>query len=308
MSNTPHLNITLLSQAQSQKEVTINLAIQILEALQNTGVISMALSTPPSSPNEGDLYVVKATGTGSWASQDGNFAYFINGGWIFLVPLAGMTTYDLNTSTLYVYNSGFHALIAGTNPDFATLGVNATPSSTNKLSVASVAILFSNIGGDCKQYINKHGTGDGGSVVFETNFSERAEIGCIGDDTFQLKVSPDGSTFYQAWVIDDTTGNTDFKQEVQFDKNLTSNTIGKTLVIKQGSNGKAGTVTLTGATPVTVGNTSVTSGSMIMFTMKTLGGTQGNYPVATPTVGTGFTVYGSALDTSTYNYAIIETA
>lgn len=67
-----------------------------------------------------------------------------------------------------------------------------------------------------------------------------------------------------------------------------------------------GTVTLNGATPVTVANTNVTANSMIMFTLKTVGGTVGAAPaIETITPGTGFTVEGTALDTSIYNYLIL---
>ena len=66
-----------------------------------------------------------------------------------------------------------------------------------------------------------------------------------------------------------------------------------------------GTVTLNGATPVTVANTAVTANSDINFTLKTVGGTVGASPaIQTITVGTGFTVQGTASDTSVYNYSI----
>lgn len=68
-----------------------------------------------------------------------------------------------------------------------------------------------------------------------------------------------------------------------------------------------GTVTLDGATPVVVADARVTAGSIIVFTLKTAAGTVSpNAPnVLTITPGTGFTVGGTALDTSQYNYAII---
>lgn len=68
----------------------------------------------------------------------------------------------------------------------------------------------------------------------------------------------------------------------------------------------AGTFTLNGATAVTVANTAVTANSQILITLKTVGGTVGPIPhLATITPGTGFTVVGTALDTSVYNYAIV---
>ena len=36
-------------------------------------------------------------------------------------------------------------------------------------------------------------------------------MGTTGSDQFQLKVSPDGSSFYQVFVADQTTGNAAFK-------------------------------------------------------------------------------------------------
>ncbi len=67
----------------------------------------------------------------------------------------------------------------------------------------------------------------------------------------------------------------------------------------------SGTVTLNGTTPVTVTNANVTPNSIIDFTLKTVGGTVGAQPVIqTITPGTGFTVSGTAADTSIYNYLI----
>lgn len=72
--------------------------------------------------------------------------------------------------------------------------------------------------------------------------------------------------------------------------------------------GSSGTVTLNGATNVTVANTNVTADSIIVFTLKTVGGTVSpNAPnVKTITPGTGFAVAGTASDTSVYNYRIIS--
>lgn len=94
---------------------------------------------------------------------------------------------------------------------------------------------------------------------------------------------------------------------------ITGNFFGKvatdTITLKQGANGKTGTVTLNGATPVTITNSSITANSGIIFTLKTVGGTVGAYPaIQTITPTTGCTVAGSALDTSTYNYHILESA
>lgn len=76
--------------------------------------------------------------------------------------------------------------------------------------------------------------------------------------------------------------------------------------VNQGYFPSFGTYVNNGVTPVTVANTAVTAGSIISFTLKTVGGTvsAGAPNVKTITPGTGFTVAGVASDTSTYNYEI----
>jgi hypothetical protein len=69
---------------------------------------------------------------------------------------------------------------------------------------------------------------------------------------------------------------------------------------------ETGTFVANGASSVTVANANVTATSIILISLNTVGGTVGAIPaVKTITVGTGFTVAGTAADTSTYNYIIL---
>jgi hypothetical protein len=68
-----------------------------------------------------------------------------------------------------------------------------------------------------------------------------------------------------------------------------------------------GTVTLNGATPVSITGVPITASSDINFTLKTVGGTVGASPaIQTITVGAAgsVTVAGTAGDTSVYTYTI----
>lgn len=78
--------------------------------------------------------------------------------------------------------------------------------------------------------------------------------------------------------------------------------------IASGTNAKAGTFTLAAGT-ATVANTSITANSVIVVTLKTLGGTRTGNPDIVPTATTGFvaTELGGITDTSTYSYIVLET-
>lgn len=89
--------------------------------------------------------------------------------------------------------------------------------------------------------------------------------------------------------------------------NLVMGTLGNTLVLKRGVNGKCGTFVLTGTTSVSVSNTSIAITDGIGLSLNAVGGTVGAAPIIkTITAGTGFTVAGTVGDTSTYNYNIIS--
>ncbi len=77
---------------------------------------------------------------------------------------------------------------------------------------------------------------------------------------------------------------------------------------KTTANGLAGTVVANGVTPVAVSAPAFKAGSVVQFSLKTVGGTVGQIPhLVTATPDTGFTVAATALDTSTYNWVIIDT-
>lgn len=251
MTTTNHLGFALVEQNQSQKEVTVNQALVAIDALLNTGAIDKDLATPPGSPSAGDVYIVATSGTGDWSGKDGQIAYYF-GGWQFIVPNEGMLLWVNDEDLLYAHNGADWVLaesisslddlgdVALTSPvnyqilqhngsvfvntstpnNLSGVGINTAADATNKLAVASDTVLFSHDGSDSQVKINKNADTDTASFLYQTNFSGRAEFGMIGDDDFQLKVSPDGSTFYQSFVVDRSTGNVAFKQEANHEDNI----------------------------------------------------------------------------------------
>src|SRR4051812_37634463 len=206
---TPRVALPLLAAAQAQKHVTHNEALLELDALIATVILDRDLSTPPATPSDGDTYLVKATGTGAWMGQDGKLAYSIDGGWRFYAPFEGLTAYVADEAKLIFYNGSAWVDFVSAVPleNIPMLGVNATADSTNKLTVASAAVLFNNIGNGVQAKLNKNASGDTASLLYQTNASGRAEVGLTGDDNFHFKVSPDGSTFYEALILNRNTGS-----------------------------------------------------------------------------------------------------
>lgn len=78
-------------------------------------------------------------------------------------------------------------------------------------------------------------------------------------------------------------------------------------ILKRGDvNRLASTFTANGASDVTVAAPEVTANSVVLITLKTVGGTVGAVPaIQTITAGEGFTVAATAADTSVYNYVVL---
>ncbi len=209
MTDTPRSALPELAAAQAQKHVTHNDALLQLDALVCCRILDRDLSTPPSSPADGDAYIVKATGTGDWAGEDGNIAFCVDGAWRFYAPFAGLTAFVADDLEFLIYDGTDWADLATvlSLENLPMIGINTTADSTNKLAVKSAAILFDNIADDVQVKLNKDGAADTASFLFQTGYSGRAEIGTTGDDDFHFKVSSDGSTWHDAINIDGATGN-----------------------------------------------------------------------------------------------------
>ena len=202
-STTPRTALPLLAAAQAQKHVTHNDALLQLDALMFARFLDRGLTAPPASPADGDAYLVHATATGDWTAKDGQIAYAVDGAWRFAAPFTGLAAYVVDEAVLIVFNGSAwvdYASILNLQ-NVPLLGVNTTADATNKFAAKSSAILFDNVGGGMQAKLNKHASGDTASLLYQDNYSGRAEIGLCGDDDFHFKVSPDGSSWTDAMRI-----------------------------------------------------------------------------------------------------------
>jgi hypothetical protein len=100
---TPRLALPELSASQAQKHVTVNEALIKLDCLVDLYFLSRTLTAPPSSPSDGDAYLVASSATGSWSGYDGKIAYRIDAAWRFYTPVRGMRAYNAADGKFYVY-------------------------------------------------------------------------------------------------------------------------------------------------------------------------------------------------------------
>lgn len=208
MVTTPNLSLPYILAAQAQKHVTHNEAVRALDALVQLSVLDRDLAAPPGAPQDGACYIVAAAATGAWAGQTGRIAAFQDGAWQFMIPREGWLAWVADENRVIVWDGAAWIFIPGivtVNPA-SLVGVNATADTTNRLSVASPASLFSHSGAGHQVKINKSAAAQTASLVYQNAFSGRAEMGLTGDDDFRIKVSANGTVWTDALVIPAAAG------------------------------------------------------------------------------------------------------
>ncbi|MDZ4086049.1 MAG: DUF2793 domain-containing protein [Tabrizicola sp.] len=208
------LSLPLILPAQAQKHVTHNEALVQLDLMVQLAVINRTLTTPPALPTLGDRHIVAAGATGPWVGQAGRIALYTEAGWQFTQPLNGWQAYVMAESQMAFFNGLTWIALSDGPFTVGQLGVSATPDATNRLAVSSPATLLNHAGSGHQLKLNKAVAGDTASLLFQTGFSGRAEMGTAGSDDFSVKVSADGSTFFTALEADAATGEVTLPQAV----------------------------------------------------------------------------------------------
>lgn len=199
------LSLPYLLPAQAQKHVTHNEALGRLDVAVQLAVIARDVTTPPASPAQGDRYLVPAGASGEWAGHAGELCVYDLNTWDFQAPVAGWTARVLSEDALIrfdgtVWQDGLGALSAD------TLGVGGAADATNRLTSVAPATLLTHAGAGHQLKLNKAGAGDTASLLFQTDWSGRAEMGTSGTDDFAIKLSADGAAWVTALAFDANSG------------------------------------------------------------------------------------------------------
>ena len=221
---TPSLALPLIAGGQAQKHVTHNEALAQLDAVVQLAVLDKDRTAPPASPAEGDRYLIAARDpSGAWAGWAGRIARFQDGAWLPLTPRAGWTAFVADEAEPYLFTGSAWMPLRATLTalqNLSRLGIGTGADADNpfaaKLNKALWTALTSAEGGsgDLRYTFNKQAAGNVLSLLMQTGFSARAEIGLTGDDDLRVKVSPNGGDWFEALRIDRATGRVAFPGRV----------------------------------------------------------------------------------------------
>lgn len=215
------LALPYLAAGQMQKHVTLNTALTRLDALLQTAVVSRTTAFQPSAPADGDLYILPNDAEGAaWAGRaSGNLMRFEAGGWTVVPTPNGLIAVVLDEPAVLVRtDAGWVALgeRLGEAQGLTRLGLGTPADDANPLSAKINAALFTARGveeggdGDLRLTLNKETAGDVLSLLFQSGYAARAELGLIGEDDLGLKACDDAGTWRTVFRVDRATGRVAF--------------------------------------------------------------------------------------------------
>ncbi|NVK13360.1 MAG: DUF2793 domain-containing protein [Rhodobacteraceae bacterium] len=197
----PILALPYLMPSQAQKHVTHNEALQMLDALVQLSAEAFDAVTPPASPAPGETHVLAPSPAGAWAGQGNAIAVWQGEGWMFLSPLPGWRAWGIAEQELRVWTGSAWALPPAETQNLARLGVGTAGDAANPLAVSGPATLLSHAGAGHQLKINKAASADTAALLFQSDWSGRAEMGLAGNDDFAVKLSADGSSWSTALAL-----------------------------------------------------------------------------------------------------------
>ncbi len=103
---TPNFELPEWESDQNQPNVTVNTALRIIECLSQLTIIDRDLTTPPSTPSDGDCYIPAATATDDWEDHEDDIAMYIGTGWVFRTPRDGWAAWVQDEATEVRYSAG----------------------------------------------------------------------------------------------------------------------------------------------------------------------------------------------------------
>lgn len=193
MSNTPNLVLPYLAAGQAQKHVTLNESLRKLDAIIQLSVVSATTTAEPSSPSDGEVWMLPAGRTGDhWSSfTAGRLAYYRDGAWVEIVPRQGWLAFVKDTGRLLGFNGSawapFLASLSEDNAFAAPQTFASAHGASLKLDIIEEELTLSGAATTTTTTIPN------GSICF--GVSERVTEAVTGASSFKVGISGETAKF-----------------------------------------------------------------------------------------------------------------
>ncbi len=217
LSHSPNLNFPYIQAAQSQKHVTVNHTLQILDALSHLSVHSRNITTAPIAPANGDRYLIPVDATEEWALQTSHIAIWQDNSWVYFQPVTGWRIWVEDENLMLVWSDSAWQPVPVSATEIQNLmqiGINTQADINSRLFVESPTVTFNAESQDIRCVLNKDAETDTASIIMQSGTSGRAELGLTGSNDLCIKTSSDGTNWDKAITVANVSQECEFHAPV----------------------------------------------------------------------------------------------
>ena len=102
-NQTPNLAMPYILPEQSQKHISVNEGLSLLDSLVQMSVEDVDVNTPPSTKISGYGYILGAQPTGDWVGHANQMAFYQYNAWVFISPKEGWIVWNKTESKIIIY-------------------------------------------------------------------------------------------------------------------------------------------------------------------------------------------------------------
>jgi hypothetical protein len=115
----PRFALPFLFMGQAQKELSVNQAHALIDALLHAAVEDIAASIP-ASPADGQSWLIASSAPAGWEGREGFLACRQGGNWLFIAPRDGMSVFNRATGQTIHYDGSWRIASAPPEPTGGT--------------------------------------------------------------------------------------------------------------------------------------------------------------------------------------------
>lgn len=209
---TPVLGLPYLLPNQAQKHVTVNESLGVIDALLMASVEGIDIDTPPAAPEAGKIWIVGDAPNGVFEGRALALAVWQDGRWVFHTPREGWRVWNKAQAEMIVYEGGAWRSLRADVQELSALGIATSPDADTPFAARLNTALWTarenadGGSGDLRVSLNKEAVGSVGSLIFQTGYNGRAELGLVGDDGLSVRMSDDGVVWNDALYFEPVKG------------------------------------------------------------------------------------------------------
>jgi hypothetical protein len=201
---TPRLGLSMMLASQADKHVTLNMALEKLDALIGVQAITRALTQPIAAAEAGDIFLLSNSGQGVWSGYPkGTLAYYSEAGWTCVGAPNGTLLFVLDEGITLLKKEGDWVPL-GSQLGSIAIGMAPAPDAPMTVAGPGMKLVAKETGpdaGSVSARLSRTTQTGQSTIIHETLGAARFKAGLIGSNAYKIQACDANSVWNDAVSI-----------------------------------------------------------------------------------------------------------